>query len=139
MPFVHIPPLIILAAAVAAWIVGGFYYAILGKAWMAALGKSAEELRPGGKMRLQPMIVSFIADGVIAIVLAGAMGHLGAEFVNLKDGIISAAILCVGFVIPTMATNNAFGQRSTLLTLIDTGHWLLAFIVAGAVIGAFGA
>ncbi|WP_158554841.1 DUF1761 domain-containing protein [Methylovirgula sp. 4M-Z18] len=138
MAFAPISHLIILAAGIAAWLVGGIYYGVLGKPWMAALGKTKDELRPGGKMPILPMLISFVADLIIAFVMAGAIGHLGPGNVTLKNGLISAAILWFGFAVTTMATNNAFGQRSFALTVIDSGHWLLAFLVAGAVLGGFG-
>jgi hypothetical protein len=42
------------------------------------------------------------------------------------------------FVVTTMAVNNAFSGRSAMLTVIDSGHWLAALIVMGAIIGAMG-
>jgi hypothetical protein len=32
-----------------------------------------------------------------------------------------------------------FGMKKPMLSVIDSGHWLLVLIVMGAVIGAFGA
>ena len=138
MAFAPISHLAILAAGIVAWLVGALYYGVLGKAWMAALGKPRDELRPGGKMPLMPLLISLVADLVIAFVMAGAIGHLGPGNVTLKNGLISAAILWFGFVVTTMATNNAFARRGLMLTLIDAGHWLLAFLAVGAVLGDFG-
>ena len=47
----------------------------------------------------------------MAWVLAGGIGHLGPGQVTLKNGVISALFMWVGFVITTLAVNNAFGQR----------------------------
>ena len=38
-----------------------------------------------------------------------------------------------GFVAPFF--NNAFQKRKVMLTVIDGGHWLLALLVQGAVLG----
>ena len=42
----------------------------------------------------------------MAFMLAGVIGHLGA--VNLKNGVISGALIWLGFVITTMGVNHAF-------------------------------
>jgi len=131
--------LAVLVAAVGAWIAGGVWYGALGKFWLAALGKTKEELAgPGGKPNPIPFILSFIADLVIAFVLAGVVGAVGAGKVNILSGIVTAALMWLGFVVTTIAVNNAFSGRKTTLTVIDAGHWLFAMLVAGAIIGAFG-
>lgn len=127
----------IVAAAVAAWLVGAAWYSILGKQWLAALGwTEADMAGPDGKRRmpLGPMILSFVAALVMAFLLSGLMAHVGP--ISIRSGMISGALVWVGFVITTIAVNNAFQRRSVLLTVIDGGHWLLALIVEGAVLGA---
>jgi len=64
------------------------------------------------------------------------MGHLGP--VTVRSGIISGALIWLGFVITTIAVNNAFQRRKPMLTVIDGGHWLLALVVQGAVLGWLG-
>lgn len=131
--------LAVLVAAAGAWIAGAVWYGVLGKAWLAALGKTKKELMgPSGKPRPGPFILSFAADLVIAFVLAGVVGAMGAGKVNVLTGIVTAALLWLGFVVTSMAVNNAFAGRKTTLTVIDAGHWLLAMAVAGAIVGAFG-
>lgn len=129
----------ILAAAVAAWLAGAVWYGILGKQWLAALGwTEADMMGPDGKRRMPvgPMILSFVAAVVMAFLLSGLMAHVGP--LSLRSGIISGALVWVGFVITTIAVNNAFQRRKLMLTVIDGGHWLLALIVEGAVLGALG-
>ncbi|MFI4996335.1 MAG: DUF1761 domain-containing protein [Hyphomicrobiales bacterium] len=128
----------ILAAAIGAFVFGGVYYGLLGKSWMAALGKTEAELRPGGKMPLLPMIISFAALLVMAWGLAGVVGHLGPGQVTARNGAISALFLWLGFIVTTISVNNAFAGRKFALTAIDCGHWLGALIVEGLIIGAFG-
>jgi hypothetical protein len=126
----------ILAAAVAAWLAGAVWYGILGKQWVAALGwTEADMMGPDGKRRMPvgPMVLSFVAALIMAFMLSGLMGHLGAP--SVRSGVISGALLWVGFVITSIAVNNAFQKRNAMLTVIDGGHWLLALIVQGAVLG----
>jgi hypothetical protein len=65
----------VLAAGIAGWLVGAVWYGALGKVWMAAAGIEC----PDGKrpMPIGPMIVAFVAQIIIALMLAGLMGHMG--------------------------------------------------------------
>jgi uncharacterized protein DUF1761 len=129
----------IIAAAVASWLVGAVWYGVLGKQWMTALGWTEKDVcGPDGKrhMPVGPMILSFVALLIMAFLLSGLMGHVGP--ISVRSGIISGALVWLGFAITTMAVNNAFQKRKAMLTVIDGGHWLLALIAQGAVLGAFG-
>ena len=137
MPPINI--LAILSAAVAGWLVGAVWYGVLGKQWMAALGwTEADCVGPDGKrhMPVGPMVLAFVAQLLIALMLSGLMGHIGP--INPMSGVISGAAVWLGFVVTTIAVNNAFQKRKTMLTVIDAGHWLVVLAVAGAVIGLFG-
>ena len=71
-------------------------------------------------------------------VLAGMLGHFGAGQVTVRNGIVSALFLWLGFVVTTLAVNNAYAQRKPALTVIDGLHWLGVLVVQGAIIGAMG-
>ncbi|MEX2453934.1 MAG: DUF1761 domain-containing protein [Rhodospirillaceae bacterium] len=129
--------LAILVAAVAGFAFGGVYYAVLGRRWMAALGKTQAELGQGGK--IAPFVVAAVAQLVIAFVLAGAIGHLGPGQVTVRNGLVSGAILWAGLVMTTMAVNHRFQGSKLSLTAIDGGHWLGVLLVQGLIIGLIGA
>jgi hypothetical protein len=116
---------------------GAVWYMVLGHAWMHAMGKTAAELSPDtGSAKAMPFVISIVALLIMAWMLAGIMGHLGD--VTIKGGVITGALVWLGFVITTMGVNHAFGQAKPMLTLIDGGHWLAVLLIQGAVIGAFG-
>ena len=73
---------------------------------------------------------------ILALMLAGVMGHLGD--ITIRGGVISGFFVWLGFVITTMGVNHVFSGAKPMLTLIDGGHWLAVLLVMGAVIGAFG-
>ena len=123
-------------AAVAGFAFGAVYYMSLSKQWLAAIGKIKEEI--SGKRSIAPFVTSFVALLVMAWVLAGTLGHLGPGQVTLKNGVISALFVWVGFVATTVAVNNAFGGRKPMLSVIDGIHWLGVLVVQGAIIGAMG-
>jgi hypothetical protein len=138
MAFIGINYLAVLAAAVAAWVLGAVWYQVLSTQWLAALGKTKADLMgPGGKPNSYvPFVLVFVAELIMAWMLAGILGHLGA--VTVKNGVISGASCWFGFVLTTVAANNAFGGRKVMLTAIDAGHWLAVLILMGAIVGAFG-
>lgn len=122
----------IVVAAITGFLAGAVWYGLLGKQWMAALGKSKDEMKPSPG----PFVTAGIALLLMAYVLAGTIGHLGE--VDLRTGVISGAILWAGFVATTIAVNNAFQGARLSLSLIDAGHWLVVLLLMGGVIGAFG-
>jgi Protein of unknown function (DUF1761) len=140
MTFAGISYIAVIAAAVAAWIVSAAWYMSLGRTYQAALGKTAEQCKDDMKKpgAFLPFIYAFIANLIIAWMLAGVLGHLGPGQVTLWNGVISAAFLWFGFILTTMAVNFAFSGRDKRLLLIDAGNWLIVLVVIGAVVGAVG-
>lgn len=124
----------VLVAGVAGWLVGAVWYGVLGKVWMDAAGIVC----PDGKrpMPIGPMIISFVALILMALMLAGLMGHMGQPSVMI--GVVSAALVWLGFVITTITVGNAFQGKKPMLTVIDGGHWLAALVAEGIVLGLFG-
>lgn len=138
MNFAGMNVLAIVVAAVAGFAFGSVYYMALSARWLEAVEKTREQLMPSGKPKPGPFIVSAVALVIMAWVLAGTLGHLGPGQVTLKNGIISALFLWVGFVATTLAVNNGYAGRKVSLTVIDGVHWLGVLVIQGAIIGAFG-
>ncbi len=121
----------ILAAAVASWIAGSIWYGVLGKQWMAALGWTRESM--GNSMPIVPMITSFVAEIIMALVLLGVLSHMKVS--GLQVGLMVAFLIWLGFVATTIVVNNAFSKRTFMLSLIDSGHWLVVLLVQALVLG----
>lgn len=141
MNFTHANMISILLAAVAAWIFGGVYYTALSKPWLAAQGKTLEQCKAeqetkSGMAKGAPFVVVFISEIIIGWVLYGIL--LQFNMFTIRAGIISAAFCWFGFVLTTIATNNAFGGRRVMLSVIDSVAWLGAFVIIGAVVGGWG-
>ena len=80
MSFAGINFLAVLIAAVVAWLASAAWYMSLGKIYQAAQGKTPEQCKeemkkPGAFL---PFLYAFIGNLVIAWMLAGVLGHLGA-------------------------------------------------------------
>lgn len=144
MSFAGINYLAIIVAAVVGWLGGAVYYGVLAKFWIAAHGKTMEQFkaenaaRKGTPHAWLPFVLAFVAEVAMAWMLAGVVGHLGVGQVTIRNAVISGLFVWGGFMVTTMLVNNAFGGRRYLLTVIDSGHWLLVIVLMGAVIGWIG-
>jgi hypothetical protein len=127
--------LAVLAAAVAAFAVGAAWYGILGRPWMRAARIDPAAM----KMSPVPFVVSFIAELVMAWLLAGLMAHIGPEAMSVSGGLVTGFFVWLGFVATVLAVNHRYQGFGWMLTLIDGGHWLAVLLAMGAVIGWFGA
>ena len=83
-------------------------------------------------MPLTPMVVSFLAACVMSAVLYQLLTNLGV--MGLVPSMVTGLTIGVGFLATSMLVNNLFQQRSFMLTVIDSGHWVLAVVVEAAVI-----
>jgi hypothetical protein len=109
---------------------------------MEAQGKTLEQGKAenAGKStaaKVTPFVLSFVAELVMASALSGIMFHIGIY--TIVAGMFSGFMCWLGFVLTTVAVNNAYTFRGLTLTAIDTGHWLGVLVIMGAILGWFGA
>jgi hypothetical protein len=127
--------LAVLLAFISSMVIGFVWYmpAVLGKRWMAAIGKTEKDLKNigGGAGIWVPMMV---AAALTAVLLAVLISKLGLD--NAVAGGWFALVLALVFRTGGHVIHNGFAGRPTAVTLIDSGHDLLAMTVAGAIIGA---
>jgi len=123
----------VLVATIASFAFGALWYgALFSKAWLKAIGKSEEDL----KRSVTPMVVTFVAQLVMATMLYGILVHVGIG--GIRAGIMSGVMIWAGFVLTSMIINHAFQGAKPMLTLIDGGHFLGVLIIMGGILGAFG-
>jgi hypothetical protein len=130
--------LAIVIAAVAAWLAGAAWYMTFGKTWMAALGTTPEKMQAArkGPAAFLPFVYAFVAELVMAWMLAGLLQHMTPAFaISVKNGAIAGAHCWVAFVLTTMLVNNSFAGRDWRLLWIDGSHWLLVMVLMGAILG----
>jgi hypothetical protein len=129
----------VLLAAVASFVFGGVWYNLFSRQWMEAVGMSPEPVR-GERGTIGLYVLALVAQLVMAWMLAGALHHLslGGLAPGIRTGLISAALIWLGFVVPTMVVNYAFHGAKRALSLIDGGHWLGVLLIQGAIIGWWG-
>ncbi len=139
MAFAGTNHLAVATAAAASFLFGGVWYGMLSQSWMRALGKSEAEIKNAGRSMPLLFSITILAQLVMAWVLAGLIGHLSTSEVTIRTGLITAALVWLGFIATSLAVNHGYQGSRWSLTVIDGGHWLGVLLIQGAVIGLFGA
>ena len=125
--------LAIIVATIAGFAVGAVWYTALGKQWMAAIGKTRDQLNAGP----QPYVIGVIVELVMAYFLALVTSNLFGS-VTVASGLMAGAHMWLGFIMPPMILNHRYQNMPWRLTALDGGHLLLVLLVQGLVIGLFG-
>jgi hypothetical protein len=124
----------VIVGVVAAWGIGAGWYMVFANQWMAAIGKTRDQIN--GKDPT-PYIIGFACQVVMAIILAAIMpGLFGAR--TPVNGLMTGGLMWLGFVITSMTLNHRYEGAPWSRTLIDGGYLLVALLVQGLVIGLFG-
>ncbi len=123
----------VLLATALAYVTGAVWYAppVFGKRWMAALGKSKEQL--GDPARL--MVTQFFLTLVTASVLAAVVVRFGA--VTWVEGAAIGFALSLGLVAASLLSDWMFCGFNMRLYWIQAGHKAVYFTVMGAILGAW--
>lgn len=136
----------ILVAGIAAMVVGAVWYSpmLFAKAWMKALGRDMDKMSKEDMMEMRKKggpgyLVAFLTLLVIGYVMsifmitaANASGMHGATF-----GASIGFWAWLGFVATTFLSMAMFEGRPKALYLINVGQYLAAFLVMGAILGAW--
>lgn len=129
----------IAVATVASMAIGAGWYSALAKPWIAANGFSEEQVK-AVEANDRPIIyvIAALCHVVMAFILSGVIFHSTGAGATIGSGILSAALIWLGFVATSMTVNHRFQFKPWSLTIIDSGHYLLVLLAQGAIIGWFG-
>jgi hypothetical protein len=130
--------LAVLFAAVAAFLIGGFWYSPQGfsKAWVKAVGFSAKDIAKMKKKSMKkPLVINFLAGLLTAFVLANFVNLTGAT--TAWQGVVTAAWLWLGFIATTTIGAILWEGKPAKLWFINNGYHLLTLTVMGAILGAW--
>ncbi|MFV0377592.1 MAG: DUF1761 domain-containing protein [Mangrovibacterium sp.] len=131
----HINYWAVVVAALSTFVVGSLWYSpfLFGKKWMELNGFTEESLR--NSVFPMPFIFgsSFIASLLAAIVLALFLGPTSSFWFGTFAGFMIAV-----FWIATARLNTILFERQKIsLFLIHAGYDLVAYLIMGAIIGAW--
>lgn len=134
MPAVDLNYAAILGAALIFIAVGFAWYAlpVLGRDWMKEVGLSEKDLKSGPG---SGYVFAMIAGLVQAFVLAHFVVYAGA--ISWVDGLVTGAWVGVGFTAMAIGANYIFARRSLKLWMIDSGYFVLALALSGALLAVW--
>ena len=126
--------LAVIVAALSTFLLGGLWYSplLFGKAWMRANNFNNADLQTFSKARMFGW--SFVFSLVMAVNLAMFLAGPGT---NLTWGMTAGALAGFGWVAMAIAIIGLFENRSWSYILINGGYMTAAFVVMGAIIGAW--
>lgn len=120
----------VLVAALSTFLIGGLWYKIFEKAWLSANKVTRDDL----KGRSMGMIFgfAFLFSLFMAINLALFIGEEGAI-----HGAMTGFHVGFGFIFFALGIIALFENRSFQYVLINGGYMTVAFMVMGAILGAW--
>lgn len=131
--------LAVILATVSSMVVGSVWYAkgIFGETWMKFIKMDEKKQRAGAPMALS---VAVLSSFVMAYVLAHVTFLSHRFFANsfLKDALMTAFWMWLGFQGVRVVMHDAFEQRRKKLTLINMGNDFVTIMVMGLIIGLMG-
>ena len=138
MPVIPINYLAVIAAAVAAMVVGFLWYGpLFGKIFMHAMGMDSwsKEKQTEMKKKMIPLyILQLVASLVMFYVFCWYFSATGQ--IGITGGLTNAFLIWIGFVVPLKLGDAIWAGNKTLFWL-GIGNMLVTLLVAGVIIGAW--
>ena len=130
----------VLVATVAAFAVGMLWYtALFGKRWQALMNYSEGHIgEPGatgtgkGMSMGNAMVGGFISTLVLVLTLSFFMQAV--EATSIRDAVFVGLAVSIGFIATVLANALWYERRPFELYLINTGHYVVAVVVAAVVL-----
>jgi Protein of unknown function (DUF1761) len=123
--------LAILTATVAAFVVGGTYYAVLGDRRAAVSGAAAT----GGQAPPWELAGEVLRCLILAAVVAGLA--VQAEIDDWSDGLLFGTALWIGFPLVLWAGAVIHERTPWKLAAIHAGDWLLKLLVVALIVSVW--
>ena len=134
MDFSKINYLAVVAAALSTFVLGGLWYSplLFGKAWMRVNNFSENDVATFSKARM------FGWSLIFALVMSLNLAmFLAAPNTTITWGMAAGALTGVGWVATAIAIIGVFENKSWSYIAINGGYMIVAFIVMGAILGAW--
>lgn len=125
--------LALIVAVAVSQVLGFLWYGpLFGKAWMAASGKTREEMGGGAGAAYA---VGMIAAAISAVTLALVLNLVDNP--DMADGLTTGALLGVGVAAASTVTAGAFQETNSTVTWLYVGYQVVMFLAMGAILGGW--
>ena len=132
MNVLNINPAAVVIAAIVPMVLGFLWYGpLFGNLWMTTRGVTREQMTgvSAGQAYGLTTVLALVTALAMAMVLSAASTQ------DLVTGVTLGAIIGIGFVATSLATNGIFEERPSTLVLLNAAYQVVSLIVMGAVIG----
>lgn len=129
--FMHLNWLAIVAAALSFFLIGGLWYSIFEKPWMAE-NKLTKELLQQRKL---PLV--FGASFFFSIIMSFNLAMFIGPKADCTYGLMAGFLTGFGWLFFSLAVIALFEKRSVRYVLINGGYITVAYSVMGAILGAW--
>ncbi len=126
--------LAVVAAAVAAFAVGAWWYSPIGfgKQWMALMGINPDGMKQMPLSPVQAMMLGAVGALLTAYVLALMLTWLGVS--GLSESLQLGLVLWLGFIVPVVAGSWLWEGKSPKLFAFNAAYQLVALEAMAAVL-----
>ena len=130
--FADVNWLAVLAALVAAFVLGGAWYskALFGEAWMQDVGLTEEAIESANMARTFGGTI--VLEAIAAIALSDFIGRNATWLEGLHTGLWIGLL----WIASAYGITYLFEQRSLRLWLINAGYYVVLYSIMGIIIGA---
>jgi hypothetical protein len=135
MPTIRHNPAAIALATLLYFALGGVWFTLFMHAWLAGIGRTAADLQASGVPPWLGYLVALVMTAILATALSWFIQATGPQ--TAVRGLRVAALLWLGFVFTTWATEYAFEARSLSILAINTGYPLTGMLLMGLVVGGW--
>ena len=122
-------------AAIVFFVLGAIWYNVLSVQWLAAIGKTLEQMATDQGGSPLPYIIGFLAIVAMCYTLAWLIERLQAT--TFVGGMGLGILVALGFISANLALNYGFEWRSVTLWVINAVYATVGLAVAGAIIGGW--
>ena len=122
-------------AAIVFFVLGAIWYTLLSAPWLAAIGKTMEQMTSDQAGSPLPYIIGFVAILVMCYTLAWLIERLQAT--TFAGGMGLGAAIAAGFISANLALNYGFEWRAVTLWVINAVYAIVGLAIAGAIIGGW--
>lgn len=129
--------LAVVLAAASTMVVGSLWYGpLFGKEWMKLTGHKPDPAKQKEMGKLYAL--QFVGSLVMAYVMAHSMVFAGAylKVSGVNAGVMAGFWSWLGFVTPITLGTVLWDGKPWKLFVINAGHYLVAMLVMGAILGA---
>ncbi|MGI9343225.1 MAG: DUF1761 domain-containing protein [Gammaproteobacteria bacterium] len=123
----------VVVATIAGMAIGALWYSpvLFGNAWLAALGKTEEELSSPAPAMIGSVVASLVSAICIAIIVAA----FGAT--TIASGALVGALCGIGLVAMAMLSDSLFCGWGWPLYFIQSGYRVVYLVVMGGIVGGW--